>query len=102
MSDNGQRVSTGETVSIINADGSLADVDRLIEVKKKSAAELVGEKLGIDYQSSGGNGHVTTSEAGEIGGHLGGPMVKKLIDLALEEIAKGHVGKLIHGADEKK
>lgn len=103
MSDpENKRIPSGETVPVINADGTLANVERLVEVKKKSAADLVAEKLGIDYDDDGDNGDLTTSEAGEIGRHLGGPMVKKLVSLAREEMARGHVEKLIKDSDEKK
>lgn len=84
-----------ETVSMIGSDGQLRVVERHVPEKKQTPAQMVADKLGISYHSDEKNGHLTTSEAGKIGGHLGGPMVKKLVSLAREEMAKAHVDKMI-------
>lgn len=84
-----------ETVSTIGSDGQLRVVERHVPEPKATPAQMVADKLGISYHSGENNGHLTTSEAGKIGGHLGGPMVKKLVSLAREEMAKAHVDKLI-------
>ena len=46
----------------------------------------VAEKLGIPLDQ-GDNGNLPTREAGKIGGTIGGAKVKKLIEMAEEQLA---------------
>ena len=50
---------------------------------KFEAAEEVGVPLQKGY-----NGKLTSEQAGKIGGKLGGSMVKELVRMAIENIAK--------------
>ncbi len=47
----------------------------------------VAEELGIPLQP-GRNGQLTTEEAGQVGGTIGGAMVREMIRLAQEKLAK--------------
>ena len=47
----------------------------------------VAKEIGVPY-SQNYNGDLTTKNAGKIGGNIGGRMVKELIKLAEEELAK--------------
>lgn len=62
---------------------------------QSSPTESMATMLNIPYDAKGDNGELTTRAAGKIGGNLGGPMVKKLIALAQEQLhnqqpSKGH------------
>ncbi|GBG07425.1 putative alpha/beta hydrolase [Paenibacillus agaridevorans] len=48
----------------------------------------VAKELGVPLKPNG-NGNLTTEEAGHIGGRIGGSMVKELIRLAQDQLAKG-------------
>ncbi|MFC5530789.1 small, acid-soluble spore protein, alpha/beta type [Cohnella yongneupensis] len=47
----------------------------------------VAEELGIPLQR-GGNGKLTTEEAGQVGGQIGGAMVREMIRLAQEKMSQ--------------
>ncbi|QMV44997.1 alpha/beta-type small acid-soluble spore protein [Cohnella cholangitidis] len=47
----------------------------------------VAEELGVPLQR-GRNGQLTTEEAGQVGGTIGGAMVREMIRLAQEKLAK--------------
>ncbi len=47
----------------------------------------VAEELGVPL-SPDGNGNLTTEEAGQVGGKIGGTMVREMIRLAQERLAK--------------
>jgi small acid-soluble spore protein D (minor alpha/beta-type SASP) len=53
------------------------------EEAKFEAAEEVGVPLNRGY-----NGKLTSEQAGKVGGRLGGSMVKELIKMAQENLAK--------------
>jgi len=82
------------TVNVIGPDGKLRQVPWTAP-EKPSAAKLVADRLGVTYTDGGENGGITAKEAGEIGGHLGGPMVAKLVALAKRDLAHGHVERLM-------
>lgn len=83
------------TIHTIGPDGQLRVVERTVPIPAPTAAQLVAEKLQVPYDSEGDNGELTTSQAGRIGGNLGGPMVAKLVSMAKQEIANAHVQDLI-------
>ncbi len=79
----------------IGSDGQIRVVPFTAPEEAPSAAQLVAEKLHVSYAAEGDNGEMTSKQAGEIGGHLGGPMVAKLVALARTEMAKSHVDELL-------
>lgn len=88
-------------VKTIGSDGQIRTVPFSAPEEPPSAAQLVAEKLHVPYQAGGDNGSMTAAQAGEIGGHLGGPMVAKLVALARSEMANAHVDELISRQKEK-
>lgn len=48
----------------------------------------LAQELGIPLQR-GYNGHLTSREAGQLGGHIGGQMVRRMIRYAQEQMARG-------------
>ncbi|EJY57033.1 hypothetical protein URH17368_0218 [Alicyclobacillus hesperidum URH17-3-68] len=84
----------GPAVRTIGKDGQLHVVPYTVP-EKPSAAKLVADKLHVPYQEGGDNGALTAEQAGAVGGHLGGPMVAKLVALARQELANGHVERLL-------
>ncbi|WAH38526.1 alpha/beta-type small acid-soluble spore protein [Alicyclobacillus dauci] len=93
MSDN--REQRDNLVPTIGPNGQLRVVEGMNYAQRKSPAKMVADKLNVPYNEDGDNGNLTTREAGKIGGHIGGPMVRKLVYLAREEMAKQHVNQLI-------
>ncbi|MCL6489132.1 MULTISPECIES: small, acid-soluble spore protein, alpha/beta type [Alicyclobacillus] len=81
-------------VNVIGPDGKIRQVPWTVP-EKPSAAKLVADRLGVGYAEGEENGQLTSKQAGEIGGHLGGPMVAKLVALAKRDLAHGHVEQLI-------
>ncbi|MDI3327019.1 MAG: alpha/beta-type small acid-soluble spore protein [Alicyclobacillaceae bacterium] len=62
-----------------------AEADRPLE-------EQVAGRLGIPL-GQGDDGRLTTRQAGKVGGAMGGPLVRKLIEMAQEKLAEaGHEG----------
>ncbi|KAA9021632.1 alpha/beta-type small acid-soluble spore protein [Niallia endozanthoxylica] len=55
------------------------------EDAKFEAAEEAGVPLTSSY-----NGQLTSEQAGKVGGRLGGSMVKELVRMAQENLAKKH------------
>ena len=55
------------------------------ENAKFEAAKEVGVSLNKGY-----NGQISAKEAGQVGGRLGGSMVKELIKIAQENLSKKH------------
>jgi len=55
------------------------------ENAKFEAAKDVGVSLNKGY-----NGQISAKEAGQVGGRLGGSMVKELIKIAQENLSKKH------------
>lgn len=84
----------GASVRTIGKDGQLHVVPYTVP-EKPSAAKLIADKLHVPYQEGGDHGALTAAQAGTIGGHLGGPMVSKLVALARQELAHGHVERLL-------
>lgn len=84
-------------VRTIGPNGQLQVVEYTAPQPEPSAAARVAQDLGIPYQSGAGasNETLTSEDAGAIGGHIGGPMVAKMISLARDEMAKAHVSDLI-------
>lgn len=87
---------TSRLVRSIGPNGELRVIEGTGPQGDPSPAKMIADKLNIPYNDHGDNGTLTTQDAGKIGGHLGGPMVQKMVHLAREEIAKGHVNDLIH------
>ncbi|SIS67066.1 small, acid-soluble spore protein, alpha/beta type [Alicyclobacillus vulcanalis] len=89
MQDSGRR-----RVKVIGADGQIHEVPWTAP-ERPSAAKLVADRLGTAYVDGEDHGEMTAKEAGEIGGHLGGPMVARLVALAKRDLAYGHVERLM-------
>lgn len=47
----------------------------------------VAKRLGVPLRE-GYNGHLSTEDAGKVGGHIGGPMVRELIRRAQESLVR--------------
>ncbi len=67
---------------VMKNEGYAVDPNRPDDVKFEVAKEL-----GIPLQH-GANGQLTTEEAGQIGGKIGGSMVREMIRLAEQQLAK--------------
>jgi len=67
---------------VMRKEGYAVNPNRPDDVKYEVAKEL-----GIPLQSDG-NGELTTEAAGQIGGKIGGTMVREMIRLAQEQLAK--------------
>lgn len=48
----------------------------------------VADELGIPLRPGGGNGRLTTEEAGQVGGQIGGAMVREMIRMAQEKLSR--------------
>ncbi|MCS7461791.1 alpha/beta-type small acid-soluble spore protein [Paenibacillus doosanensis] len=48
----------------------------------------VARSLGIPLEAQGGNGQLSTEQAGKIGGQIGGSMVKEMIRMAQQKLAE--------------
>jgi small acid-soluble spore protein D (minor alpha/beta-type SASP) len=53
----------------------------------ENSARVAAKSVGIPYKT-GDNGDMKARDAGTIGGHIGGPMVKRLIEIAKQELVK--------------
>lgn len=69
-------------VDVMKAKGYSVDAEQPDSVKYEVAKEL-----GIPF-SDGYNGKLTSEQAGKIGGPIGGNMVKEMVRLAQEQMAK--------------
>ncbi|WP_256759270.1 alpha/beta-type small acid-soluble spore protein [Cohnella sp. WQ 127256] len=67
---------------VMRAEGYSVDPERPDDVKYE-----VAEELGVPL-TRGHNGNLTTEEAGQVGGKIGGTMVREMIRLAQERLAK--------------
>ncbi|AIQ66481.1 alpha/beta-type small acid-soluble spore protein [Paenibacillus graminis] len=67
--------------NVMKNEGYRVDPDRPDDVKYEVAKEL-----GIPLQP-GNNGTLTTESAGQVGGKIGGSMVREMIRLAQEQLA---------------
>jgi small acid-soluble spore protein D (minor alpha/beta-type SASP) len=67
---------------IMRNEGYAVDPNRADDVKYEVAKEL-----GIPLQSND-NGNLTTKSVGKIGGKIGGTMVREMVRLAKEQLAK--------------
>ncbi|WP_332646067.1 alpha/beta-type small acid-soluble spore protein [Lysinibacillus sp. 54212] len=56
--------------------------------KQEEAKLEVAKELGIPLED-GYNGQLTSAQAGQIGGKIGGSMVKELVKIAQENMEKG-------------
>ncbi|GGG17053.1 alpha/beta-type small acid-soluble spore protein [Paenibacillus abyssi] len=63
-------------------EGYQVDPNRPDDVKYE-----VAKTLGVPLKA-GDNGNLTTESAGHVGGRIGGPMVREMIRLAQEQLAK--------------
>ncbi|PTX53659.1 small acid-soluble spore protein alpha/beta type [Melghirimyces profundicolus] len=48
----------------------------------------MARQAGVPYRAGGYNGNLKTEEAGKMGGPVGGQMVKELVKMAQEELAR--------------
>ncbi|MFC4598320.1 alpha/beta-type small acid-soluble spore protein [Cohnella hongkongensis] len=67
---------------VMRKEGYPVDPQRPDEVKYEVAKEI-----GVPLQQ-GDNGKLTTEEAGQVGGRIGGPMVREMIRLAQEQLTR--------------
>ncbi len=67
---------------VMKREGYAVDPSRPDDVKYEVAKEL-----GVPLQPDGRNGHLTTESAGQIGGKIGGSMVREMIRLAQQQLA---------------
>lgn len=75
----------------INRDGQLVRREFKENSREQSESENVASvaaSMGIRYTPNGDNGDLTTRQAGKIGGQIGGSMVKRLIQIAEQELAR--------------
>lgn len=102
MSESEQETVPGKAVHTIGPNGQL----RLVEYKEPetevTSAKAAADKLHVKYNEHGDNGDMTTRDAGRIGGQIGGPMVRKMVYLAKQELAKQHVDDLIEAQQNKR
>ncbi|QGQ99717.1 alpha/beta-type small acid-soluble spore protein [Paenibacillus psychroresistens] len=47
----------------------------------------VAKRMGIPLNNTGDNGHLSTKSAGQVGGRIGGTMVREMIKIAKEQLA---------------
>lgn len=67
---------------VMKREGYAVDPERPDDVKYEVAKEI-----GVPLQQ-GNNGELTTESAGHVGGRIGGPMVRELIRMAQDQLAK--------------
>lgn len=73
---------TAFKAEVMSREGYSVDPARPDDVKYE-----VAEELGVPLQR-GGNGQLTTEEAGQVGGTIGGAMVREMIRLAQEKLSR--------------
>lgn len=69
-------------VQVMREQGFAVNPERPDAVKYE-VARAVGIPLNPDY-----NGHLSTKQAGKIGGRIGGPMVREMVRIAQQALAK--------------
>jgi small acid-soluble spore protein D (minor alpha/beta-type SASP) len=47
----------------------------------------VAKRMGIPLNNTGDNGNLTTKSAGQVGGRIGGSMVREMVRIAKEQLA---------------
>lgn len=68
--------------NVMRQEGYTVDENRPDDVKYEVAGEL-----GI-RMNRGDNGQMKTEDAGHVGGRIGGPMIREMIRMAQEKLAK--------------
>lgn len=68
--------------NVMKQQGYAVNADRPDDVKFE-----VARTLGVPLRQ-GDNGHLTTEEAGSVGGQIGGAMVREMIRMAQERLAR--------------
>jgi small acid-soluble spore protein D (minor alpha/beta-type SASP) len=71
-----------QSVVVEKMSGTAAPVERV-----ENPARLAAQSVGIPYNARD-NGDMKARDAGTIGGHIGGSMVKRLIEIAEQELAQ--------------
>ncbi|RED58071.1 alpha/beta-type small acid-soluble spore protein [Cohnella lupini] len=77
-----ERGLTNFKAEVMSREGYAVNPARPDDVKYE-----VAEELGVPL-SPGNNGNLTTEEAGQVGGKIGGTMVREMIRLAQERLSK--------------
>ncbi|WP_055106818.1 alpha/beta-type small acid-soluble spore protein [Paenibacillus ihumii] len=67
---------------VMRREGYTVDPNRPDDVKYE-----VAEELGVPLEP-GGNGDLTTESVGQVGGKIGGSMVREMVRLAEQQLAK--------------
>lgn len=67
---------------VMKQEGYQVDPNRPDDVKYEVAKEL-----GVPLRTDGENGELTTEEAGQIGGRIGGSMVREMVRMAQEQLS---------------
>ncbi len=67
---------------VMKQEGYRVDPNRPDDVKYEVAKEL-----GVPLRTDGENGELTTEEAGQIGGRIGGSMVREMVRMAQEQLS---------------
>ncbi|MBU5670735.1 alpha/beta-type small acid-soluble spore protein [Paenibacillus brevis] len=67
---------------VMKQEGYQVNPDRPDDVKYEVAKEL-----GVPLRTDGENGDLTTEEAGQIGGRIGGSMVREMVRMAQEQLS---------------
>ena len=67
---------------VMKQEGYQVDPARPDDVKYEVAKEL-----GVPLRTDGENGDLTTEEAGQIGGRIGGSMVREMVRMAQEQLS---------------
>ncbi|RKP51739.1 alpha/beta-type small acid-soluble spore protein [Cohnella endophytica] len=78
-----ERGVTAFKAEVMRKEGYDVDPERPDDVKYE-----VAEELGIPLRPGGGNGKLTTEEAGQVGGQIGGAIVREMIRMAQEKLSK--------------
>ncbi len=68
---------------VMRQEGYAVDENRPDDVKYEVASEM-----GIRMNRNGENGNMKTEDAGHVGGKIGGAMIREMIRMAQEKLAK--------------
>lgn len=71
---------------VMKREGFQVDPARPDDVKYEVAREL-----GVPLSAGGENGGLTTEEAGQIGGRIGGSMVREMVRLAQQQLSEHQI-----------
>jgi len=88
INQDGQLVARHNAAPQGAAQGTGVDSPSTSDSKRSKAVAGVAASVGVPYDQNGDNGNLTTRQAGKIGGQIGGSMVKRLIAIAEEELAR--------------